>query len=57
VFADKYERSNSMSHYEHLSVKERGSILKLSAEGKGIWEISRALGRSAGTVRRENEKE
>ena len=53
VFADNYERSNSMSHYQHLSIKERESILKLSAEGKGIREISRALGRSAGTISRE----
>ena len=53
VFADNYERSNSMSHYQHLSIKERESILKLSAEGKGIREISRALGRNAGTISRE----
>ena len=53
VFADNYERSNSMSHYHHLSIKERESILKLSAEGKGNREISRALGRSAGTISRE----
>ena len=42
-----------MSHYKHLNIKERESILKLSAEGKGIREISRALGRSAGTISRE----
>ena len=42
-----------MSHYHHLSIKERESILKLSAEGKGIREISRMLGRSAGTISRE----
>ncbi len=42
-----------MSHYRHLSIKERESILKLSAEGKGIREISRALERSAGTISRE----
>ena len=42
-----------MSHYHHLSIKERESILKLSAEGKGNREISRALGRSAGTISRE----
>ena len=42
-----------MSHYQHLSIKERESILKLSAEGKGIRGISRALGRSAGTISRE----
>ena len=53
VFADNYERSNSMSHYQHLSIKERESILKLTAEGKGIREISRALGRNAGTISRE----
>ena len=53
VFADNYERSKSMSHYRHLSIKERESILKLSAEGKGIREISRTLGRSAGTISRE----
>ena len=53
MFADNYERSNSISHYHHLSIKERESILKLSAEGKGIREISRALGRSAGTISRE----
>ena len=53
VFADNYERSNSMSQYQHLSIKERESILKLSAEGKGIREISRELGRSAGTISRE----
>lgn len=53
VFADNRERSNSMSRYQHLSIKERESILKLSAEEKGIREISRALIRSAGTTSRE----
>lgn len=42
-----------MSHYEHLSIKERESILKLRAEGKGIREISRAMNRNAGTISRE----
>ena len=42
-----------MSHYQHLSIKERESILKLSAEGKGVREIGRELGRSAGTISRE----
>ena len=36
VFADNYEGSNTMSHYQHLSIKERESKLKLSSEGKGI---------------------
>ena len=44
VFADNYEMSNSLSHYQHLDINERESILKLSAEGKGIREISRVLG-------------
>lgn len=61
VFAGNYERSNSISHYQHLPTKEKESILKLTAEGKGIREISRALGRSAGTISREfkrnNEKD
>jgi len=42
-----------MSHYQHLSIKERESILKLLAEGKGVREISRIIGRSAGTISRE----
>lgn len=42
-----------MSHYQHLSIKERESILKLSAQGKGIREISREMCRSAGTISRE----
>ena len=42
-----------MSHYQHLNIKERESILKLSAEGKGIREIGRILGRDAGTISRE----
>ena len=53
VFEDNYEGSNTMSHYQHLSIKERESILKLSSEGKGIREISRTLGGNAGTNSRE----
>lgn len=53
MLVDNYEKSNSMSHYQHLSIKERESILKLSSEGKEIREMNRALGRSAGTISRE----
>ena len=42
-----------MSHYQHLSIKERESILKLSSEGMGIRAIGLALGRSAATISRE----
>ena len=42
-----------MNHYQPLPTKEKKSILKLTAEGKGIREIGRALGRCAGTISRE----
>jgi len=53
VFTDNYERIYSMSHYQHLGIKERERILKRSAEGKGIREINRVLVQRAGTISRE----
>lgn len=44
MFVDNYERSNSMGHYQRLSINECKNILKLSAEGKGIIEMSRVFG-------------
>ena len=42
-----------MSHYTHLSIKERESILFMLGEGKRIREIARVLCRSASTISRE----
>ncbi len=42
-----------MSHYQHLSIKERESILKLLAEGVSVRGISREIGRAASTISRE----
>ncbi len=42
-----------MSHYQHLTIKERESILFMSGEGKGIRGIAKALGRAASTISRE----
>ena len=42
-----------MSHYEHLSIDERESILKMRTLGKSIREISRELKRSVSTISRE----
>lgn len=48
VFASNYERSNSMSFFQYLSIKT-WSRLKLSARGKRK-KVSRAFGRSVGTI-------
>ena len=42
-----------MSHYHHLTTKERESILFMLGTGKGIREIAKALDRSASTISRE----
>ena len=42
-----------MSHYTHLSTKERESLLFMLGEGKRIREIARVLNRSASTISRE----
>ena len=42
-----------MSHYTHLTIEERESILRMLAEKKGIREIARELQRSASTISRE----
>ena len=42
-----------MSHYQHLSIKERESIWENRIRGKNIREIARELGRSPSTVSRE----
>ena len=42
-----------MSHYVHLSIEERESILEFGAKGRSLRAISRELGRSASTVSRE----
>ena len=42
-----------MSHYTHLTIEERESILRMRAEKKGIREIARELQRSASTISRE----
>ena len=42
-----------MSHYTHLTIEERESILRMRAEKKGIREIARELQRSASSISRE----
>lgn len=42
-----------MSHYHHLSMREREKILVLSTEKKSLHEIAEAIGRSVSTVSRE----
>lgn len=42
-----------MSHYHHLSMREREKILVLSIEKKNLHEIAKAIGRSVSTVSRE----
>lgn len=42
-----------MGRYHHLSVEEREDIMCLRAEGRGVREIARRLGRPASTVSRE----
>lgn len=42
-----------MSHYHHLSIEERESILILNTEKKSLHAISKAIGRSVSTVSRE----
>lgn len=42
-----------MSHYQHLSIKERESIWEYRIKGKSIREIAKQLGRSPSTVSRE----
>ena len=39
--------------YRHLTIDERESILKMSAEQKNMTEMARLLGRSKGTISRE----
>lgn len=45
--------SNSMSHYKHLTTKERESILVLLTQGVTIRKIAEMLNRSPSTVSRE----
>lgn len=42
-----------MSHYHHLSIEERESLLRIWSEGKGIRAIAKEMGRSASTISRE----
>lgn len=42
-----------MSHYHHLTIEERESLLRLWSEGKGIRQIAKELGRSPSTISRE----
>ena len=42
-----------MSHYTHLTIEERESILRMLVEGKKIQEIAKVLDRSPSTVSRE----
>lgn len=42
-----------MGRYHHLGVEEREDIMCLRAEGRGVREIARRLGRPASTVSRE----
>ena len=42
-----------MSHYKHLTIGERESILRMLVEGKQNREIAQALGRSPSTISRE----
>lgn len=43
----------AMGRYHHLTLDEREDIMCLRAEGKGVREIARRLGRDAATVSRE----
>lgn len=42
-----------MGRYHHLSLEEREDIMCLRAEGRGVHEIVRMIGRDAATVSRE----
>lgn len=42
-----------MGRYHHLSVEEREDVMCLRAEGRGVREIARRIGRAASTVSRE----
>ena len=42
-----------MSHYQHLSIKERESIWENRIKGKTLSEIAAMIGRSIATVSRE----
>lgn len=42
-----------MSHYHHLTIKERETLLEKRAEGKGINQTAREMGRSPSTISRE----
>ncbi|MDD6160864.1 MAG: IS30 family transposase [Oscillospiraceae bacterium] len=42
-----------MSHYQHLTIKERESLWEYRIKGESIREIARQLGRSPSTVSRE----
>lgn len=42
-----------MSHYQHLSIKERESIWENKIKGKSLSEIARIIGRDVSTVKRE----
>lgn len=52
-FARQLGKEITMSHYKHLSIKERESILLMIGENKSLREIGRVLGRSASTISRE----
>ena len=47
------ERKILMSHYHHLTMNERESLLLLYAQGKSKSEIARQLHRSVSTITRE----
>lgn len=47
------EGAKTMSHYHHLSIKEREKILVLRTEGKSLRVIAAATGRCVATISRE----
>ena len=42
-----------MGHHVHLTLSEREDIMMMRRDGKGVCEISRAIGRGKSTVSRE----
>lgn len=42
-----------MGHQVHLTLHEREGIMLMRRDGRGVCEISRAIGRSKSTVSRE----
>lgn len=53
VFADNPERSDTMSHYKHLTIEERESLYLKRGQGKSIRTIAREMERSPSTISRE----